>query len=116
MSRENDRASDPLSQLVDVRRAAEIVGQSVSTLAKWRHEGIGPAWTEAEGVVSYDVNVLLEYVEKHAGSANVSGLFTVAMEIATKRASTIGEMRKALESSDERRALELAKELCGLRI
>ena len=54
-----------ISQLVDTRVAAEILGRSMATLKRWRHEGIGPNWIEIEGRVSYDVAVLLEFIRKN---------------------------------------------------
>ncbi len=58
-------------QLVDTRRAAEILGRSTATLKRWRHEGIGPNWIEMEGRVSYDVAVLLEFIRKNTRVASV---------------------------------------------
>ncbi len=66
-------ADKPLAvpQLVNTRRAAEILGRSPATLKRWRHEGIGPNWIEIEGRVSYDVAVLLEYIRKNTRVASV---------------------------------------------
>ncbi len=66
-------ADKPLAvpQLVDTRRAAEILGRSPATLKRWRHEGIGPNWIEIEGRVSYDVAVLLEFIKKNTRVASV---------------------------------------------
>ncbi len=58
-------------QLVDTRKAAEILGRSAATLKRWRHEGIGPNWIEIEGRVSYDVDVLLEFIRKGTRVASV---------------------------------------------
>jgi hypothetical protein len=55
-------------------------------------------------------------VTMSATDNTMSGLFTVALEIATKRANTLGEMRKAFETDDQERALQLAKQLCGLPV
>jgi len=60
-----------IPQLVDTRRAAEILGRSPATLKRWRHEGIGPNWIEIEGRVSYDVAVLLEFIKKNTRVASV---------------------------------------------
>lgn len=54
-----------LPQLVTPKQAAEILGRSVNTLKRWRYEGVGPEWIELEGRVSYDVKVLLAYIEKN---------------------------------------------------
>ena len=48
-----------MPQLVNTRKAAEILGRSAATLKRWRAEGVGPNWIELQGRVSYDVNVLL---------------------------------------------------------
>jgi predicted site-specific integrase-resolvase len=60
-----------LPQLVNPKKAAEILGRSVNTLKRWRYEGVGPDWVELEGRVSYDVKVLLEYIEKNTRVASV---------------------------------------------
>lgn len=49
-------------RLVNTREAAEILGRSPATLKRWRYEGVGPAYVEIEGRVSYDVAVLIEYI------------------------------------------------------
>src|SRR5882672_5268899 len=54
-----------IPQLVDTHRAAEILGRSPATLKRWRYEGVGPDWIELEGRVSYDVKVLLEYIQRN---------------------------------------------------
>ena len=61
----------PIPELVDTHRAAEILGRSAATLKRWRHEGVGPNWIEIEGRVSYDVKVLLEYIQKNTRIASV---------------------------------------------
>lgn len=58
-------------ELVDTHRAAEILGRSAATLKRWRHEGVGPDWIEIQGRVSYDVNVLLDYIQKNTRIASV---------------------------------------------
>ena len=60
-----------MPQLVDTRRAAEILGRSASTLKRWRAEGVGPNWIELQGRVSYDINVLLDYIQKNTRVASV---------------------------------------------
>jgi hypothetical protein len=54
-----------IPQLVNTRRAAEILGRSPATLKRWRYEGIGPDYVAMEGRVSYDVAVLLEYIRQN---------------------------------------------------
>lgn len=57
----NRRSKKPaMPQLVNTRKAAEILGRSAVTLKRWRAEGVGPNWIELQGRVSYDVSVLLE--------------------------------------------------------
>lgn len=58
-------------ELVDTHRAAEILGRSAATLKRWRHEGVGPDWIEIQGRVSYDVKVLLDYIQKNTRIASV---------------------------------------------
>ena len=70
----------PVPQLVDSRKAAEILGRSPATLKRWRHEGIGPNWIEIEGRVSYDVAVLLEYIRKNTRVASVRAAMEDARE------------------------------------
>ena len=60
-----------MPQLVNTRKAAEILGRSAATLKRWRAEGVGPNWIELHGRVSYDVNVLLEYIQKNTRVASV---------------------------------------------
>jgi hypothetical protein len=60
-----------IPQLVDTRKAAEMLGRSVATLKRWRHEGTGPNWIEIEGRVSYDVAVLLEFIRKNTRVASM---------------------------------------------
>jgi predicted site-specific integrase-resolvase len=58
-------------QLVNTHRAAEILGRSAATLKRWRAKGVGPNWIELQGRVSYDVNVVLEYIQKNTRVASV---------------------------------------------
>jgi len=58
-------------QLVNPKEAAEILGRSVNTLKRWRYEGVGPNWIELQGRISYDVDVLLEYIAKNTRVASV---------------------------------------------
>lgn len=54
-----------IPELVNTRRAAEILDRSPNTLKRWRYEGIGPDYVEIEGRISYDVGVLLEYIRQN---------------------------------------------------
>jgi predicted site-specific integrase-resolvase len=69
-----------MPQLVNTRNAAEILGRSVATLKRWRAEGVGPNWIELQGRVSYDVNVLLEYIHKNTRVASVRAAMEEARE------------------------------------
>lgn len=69
-----------MPQLVNTRRAAEILGRSPATLKRWRYEGVGPNWIEIEGRVSYDVAVLLEYIRKNTRVASVRAAIGEARE------------------------------------
>jgi len=60
-----------MPQLVNTHKAAEILGRSPATLKRWRAEGVGPNWIELQGRVSYDVNVLLEHIQKNTRVASV---------------------------------------------
>ena len=52
-------------RLVNTREAAEILGRSPATLKRWRYEGVGPTYVAIEGRVSYDVAVLIEYINEN---------------------------------------------------
>jgi len=54
-----------IPRLVNTRRAAEILGRSPATLKRWRYEGVGPRYVEIEGRVSYDVAVLIDYINEN---------------------------------------------------
>jgi hypothetical protein len=60
-----------IPELVNTRSAAEILGKSVATLKRWRHEGVGPDWVEIEGTVRYDLAVLVEYIHQNTRVASV---------------------------------------------
>jgi hypothetical protein len=51
-----------LPSLIKPERAAEILGRSKDTLKRWRYEGIGPKYVDMEGRISYDVQVLRDYI------------------------------------------------------
>ncbi len=62
---------DRIPQLVNTRKAAEILGRSPATIKRWRYEGVGPDYVEMEGRVSYDVAVLLEYIRQNTRAPSV---------------------------------------------
>ena len=65
MPRVTAAATNALPTLVNTNQAAKILGRSPATLKRWRYEGIGPKYVEMEGRVSYDVNVLLDYIKNN---------------------------------------------------
>ena len=69
-----------MPQLVNTDKAAEILGRSAATLKRWRAEGVGPNWIELRGRVSYDVNVLLEHIQKNTRVASVRAAMEGARE------------------------------------
>jgi predicted site-specific integrase-resolvase len=69
-----------LPHLVNTHKAAELLGRSTATLKRWRAEGVGPNWIELHGRVSYDVNVLLEYIQKNTRVAFVRAAMEEARE------------------------------------
>lgn len=60
-----------LSELVDERKAATILGVSRGTLRSWRKHQRGPAWLKLEGVVRYDLAVLRAYIEASRSAVKV---------------------------------------------
>jgi hypothetical protein len=81
MSQENSVPKKPaMPQLVNTRKAADILGRSAATLKRWRYEGIGPNWIEMEGRVSYDVSVLLDYIRENTRVASVRAAMEEARE------------------------------------
>ena len=69
-----------MPQLVNTHKAAEILGRSAATLKRWRAEGVGPNWIELHGRVSYDVSVLLEYIQENTRVASVRARMEEARE------------------------------------
>jgi hypothetical protein len=65
--RESALNSDPqrIPRPVNTREAAKILGRSPATLKRWRYESLGPAYVEIEGRVSYDVAVLIEFINEN---------------------------------------------------
>jgi len=81
MSQQHTAQKKPaMPQLVNTHKAAEFLGRSAATLKRWRYEGIGPNWIEIEGRVSYDVDVLLEYIRKNTRVASVRAAMEEARE------------------------------------
>jgi len=69
-----------LPHLVNTHEAAALLGRSAATLKRWRCEGVGPNWIELQGRVSYDVNVLLEYIQRNTRVASVRAAMEEARE------------------------------------
>ena len=65
MQQEQRTRNPRIPQLINTRRAAEILGRSPNTLKRWRYEGVGPEWIMIEGRVSYDLSVLLDFIAKN---------------------------------------------------
>jgi hypothetical protein len=61
-------------EVVDTRRAAEILGRSPATLKRWRAEEIGPDYIEIEGLVRYDVAVLVDFLKKNTRTPSVRAM------------------------------------------
>ena len=75
MSRTQEVSSQSVvPQLVPTAKAAEILGRSPATLKRWRYQGVGPSWIEIEGRVSYDVDVLLEFIKKNTRTPSVRAM------------------------------------------
>ena len=70
-----------IPQLVNTHEAAEILGRSAATLKRWRAEGVGPNWIELNGRVSYDVSVLLRYIQENTRVASVRARMEKAREV-----------------------------------
>jgi hypothetical protein len=45
---------------------------------------------------------------------NTSGIVDAILEVGRQRAALLGQLRSALESGDDSKALNLARQLCGL--
>ena len=71
-----------IPELVDTRKAAEILGRSAATLKRWRCEGTGPSYIEIEGRVRYDVAVLVDYIRKNTRTPSVRAMLEDARGIA----------------------------------
>jgi hypothetical protein len=77
--------------------------------------GGGPALSgEAEAVTMKQEDQQLRNESGMATPPSLRGLVEVALEIARRRRETLGRLRKALDAGNEREALKLARELCGL--
>jgi len=72
----------PIPELVDTRKAAEILGRSANTLKRWRAEGVGPDYVEIAGRVRYDVAVLVEFIRKNTRTPSVRAMLEDARGIA----------------------------------
>ena len=73
---------EPIPQIVNTRRAAEILGRSPNTLKRWRYEGVGPDYVNHRGRIQYDVAVLLEFIRKHTRVPSVRAAMEEARGIA----------------------------------
>lgn len=62
---------DSVPELVTTKEAAKILGRSPATMKRWRYLGIGPAWIEISGRVSYERKTLLEFIQQHTKKPSV---------------------------------------------
>ena len=53
------------NQVVDERKAAEILGRAIQTLRNDRHLRKGPAYIKMGRSIRYQVSDLLDYIEKN---------------------------------------------------
>jgi hypothetical protein len=60
-------------KLVKPRVAAEIIGRSVSTMAKDRMRGTGCPYVKHAGAVRYDLRALEEYAAQHTRCSTSDG-------------------------------------------
>ena len=81
ISRRITTREQTIPQLVNTHEAAEILGRSAATLKRWRAEGVGPNWIELNGRVSYDVSVLLRYIQENSRVASVRARMEKAREV-----------------------------------
>ena len=81
ISRRITTREQTIPQLVNTHEAAEILGRSAATLKRWRAEGVGPNWIELNGRVSYDVSVLLRYIQENTRVASVRARMEKAREV-----------------------------------
>jgi predicted DNA-binding transcriptional regulator AlpA len=57
---------DDAESLIDEHRLAEILGVSTSTLAKWRHDGDGPAFIRVGSKSArYAMPDVRKWIEEH---------------------------------------------------
>ena len=60
---------------VGAREAAAVLGVTVATLARWRSQGISPAYMKQpgrSGRVSYSMSDLHEWKARHPGTGSIS--------------------------------------------
>lgn len=62
---------DSIPELVTTKEAAKILGRSPATLKRWRYEGSGPNFILMKGRVSYDKQVLLDYIQRNTRVSSV---------------------------------------------
>lgn len=52
-----------MSTRLTTREAADYLRVSVSTMKRWRREGVGPDYLRIEGRISYEQTAIDEYIE-----------------------------------------------------
>ena len=62
-SKKSHSSNQQIPELVNTKRAAEILGRSAATLKRWRYEGVGPPGIELQRRVSYELSALLDFIK-----------------------------------------------------
>lgn len=55
-----------MTKYLTVKQTADMIGISVSTLNRWRHEGKGLPYVKIEGSIRYDYNAVISFIEQHS--------------------------------------------------
>jgi predicted site-specific integrase-resolvase len=66
--------------LINSKEAADILGRSPATLKRWRYEGVGPAYVEIQGRVSYDLAVLRDFIRENTRVPSVRAAWEESRE------------------------------------
>jgi hypothetical protein len=60
---EKETTAQPL--YVDEHKGSDVTGWKVQTLRNWRHKGVGPPYVKVGRSVRYNVNDLIDFMERH---------------------------------------------------
>lgn len=55
-----------MTRFLTVKQTAQIIGVSVSTLNRWRHEGKGLPYVKIEGSIRYEYGAVIHFIEQHS--------------------------------------------------